>query len=67
MAGVDRLKRFNYQSIVKKYSILFGLDPDYVFDVVSMDTVLGMLEEQKEEDEFNDRFTHFYKRMSEIK
>lgn len=67
MASVSRLKRFNYQSIIKKYSILFGLDPDYVFENTSMDTVIGMLEEQKEEDEFNDRFTHFYKRMSEIK
>jgi hypothetical protein len=67
MANVNRLKRFSYQSIVKRYAILFGLDPDYVFDNTSMDTVLGMLEEQKEEDEFGERYNHFYQRMSAIK
>lgn len=67
MANVNRLKRFSYQSIVKRYAILFGLDPDYVFDNTSMDTVMGMLEEEKEETEFHERYVHFYERMNAIK
>jgi len=60
MAEVIRLKRFAYQSLIDKYAVRYGLDPDLVFTDCSMDSLINILEMAKEEEEFSDRFSNLW-------
>lgn len=64
MAKVGRLKKFDDLSIIGKYAEHFGLDPDYVFNNTSFDTVMYFMEMWKESDEYNERFNYIWSELT---
>lgn len=60
MAESWRLNDYDDLSIVVRFAKLFGLDPDYVYDNKSFETVMNVLAMEKESDEYHERYMKFW-------
>ena len=60
MAMVTRLNPFEDLSLVGNHAERFGIDPDKVFTKCSMETVIAFAVEQKEKQEFRERFNSIW-------
>lgn len=64
MAKWQRLTPFADLAVVGDFAERFGLDPDWVFEVKSFDTVLAFAIEAKERSEYRERFNYYWTELS---
>lgn len=64
LAKANRLDRFSSLSLIKRFSIMFHLDPDEVEETKSFRTVINMLALSKEEVEYDERFNDIWQKMN---
>jgi len=51
--------------LIEDFARAFGLDPDFVYEQKSFDTVILFAEKWKEQAEFNDRYATIERMMEE--
>ena len=65
LARVSRLQPFEDLTLVGNHAERFSMDPDEVFWKCSMETVIAFAIEQKERQEFKERFTDLYQQLND--
>jgi len=64
LAKVGRLAQFDDLDLIDVYAQKFGLDPDYVYDNTSFETVISFLTKWKEEAEYRERFNFIWQEIN---
>ncbi len=57
MAEVNRLKPFQYLSLIGDFAQRFAQHPDFVYSNTSFETITNFAIEEKEKREFNERYS----------
>jgi hypothetical protein len=60
MAEVEKLRKFDDLSLIGNYAERFGLDPDYVAENTSFDTVTKFTWMWKDNAEYQERYQYIY-------
>ena len=64
MADSRSLARYGDLSLIVRYAKLFSLDADFVFENCSFDSVCSILSYEKEQHEFEERYSEFYYQLT---
>lgn len=64
LAGYGQLSIFSDLEIISTYAKIYSLDPDTVYTKSNVDTVFNLLRLKKENDEYQERFNHYYQKLA---
>lgn len=67
LANVKKLSGYADLNLIEAFAERFGLDPDYVYENKSFDTVILFNQKWKDQAEYQERYHEIEKMMSESK